>query len=200
MTVTIDYFYGIGSPWAFIGLEPFVALARRFDAEIRPYLIPLIEENGAIYSRNRPEARRVYGRTDLKRWAALRGKKLDLDNRAGLSDPTPAGFLALAAQLEGQDWLRLTAALQEALWVRAEDIGNADVRRAIADAAGFDGAALEARAQQDDVQGVWKSNYAVAKAAGVFGLPTFRYDGELYWGQDSLPFLERHLNGENPAH
>jgi len=38
--------------------------------------------------------------------------------------------------------------------------------------------------------------YVFDLSAGVFGFPTFRYDGELYWGQDSLPFLERHLNGE----
>ena len=102
----------------------------------------------------------------------------------------------IAAQLDGKDWIGLTKALQEAFWSRAEDIGNADVRKAIADAAGFDGAALEARAQQSDVQELWRANYDTAKAAGVFGFPTFRYDGELYWGQDSLPFLERHLNGE----
>ncbi|HEX8044420.1 2-hydroxychromene-2-carboxylate isomerase [Rhizobium sp.] len=196
MTKTIDYFFGIGSPWAFIGLEPFTALATRFGADIRPFVIPLVEENGAIFSRNRPEPRRAYWFKDLKRWAALRGKGLDLDNRAGLTDPTPAGLTVIAAQLDGKDWIGLTKALQEAFWSRAEDIGNADVRRAIADAAGFDGAALEARSQQSDVQELWRSNYDTAKAAGVFGFPTFRYDGELYWGQDSLPFLERHLNGE----
>lgn len=196
MTKTIDYFFGIGSPWAFIGLEPFTALAARFGAEIRPYVIPLVEENGAIFSRNRPEPRRAYWFKDLKRWAALRGKTLELDNRTGLSDPTPAGLTVIAATLEGEDWVSLTAALQEAFWSRAEDIGNAEVRKAIADAAGFDGAALETRAQQSDVQERWRSNYELAKTAGVFGFPTFRYDGELYWGQDSLPFLERHLNGE----
>ncbi len=89
--------------------------------------------------------------------------------------------------------------MQEAFWVGAEDIGNAEVRKTIADAAGFDGAALEERAQRNDIQSIWRSNYDVAKAAGVFGFPTFRYDGELYWGQDSLPFLERHLKGEKPV-
>lgn len=199
MTVTIDYFFGIGSPWAFIGLEPFAALADRFEAEIRPCIIPLIEENGAIYSRNRPEARRAYWTQDLKRWAAVRGKVLDFDHRTGLSDPTPAGFLVIAAQLEGLNWLGLTRALQSAFWEQAEDIGDAAVRQRVADAAGFDGAALESRAQDNDVQEVWRSNYVYAKAAGVFGLPSFRYDGELYWGQDSLPFLERHLKGDKLA-
>lgn len=196
MTKTIDYFFGIASPWAFIGLDAFVALASDHNATIRPHVIPLIEANGAIYSRNRPEARRAYWTKDLKRWAAVRGKVLNFENRAALSDPTPAGFMVIAAIDAGQDWLKLTSALQEALWARGEDIGKADVRRAIADAAGFDGASLDEQGQSDAVQAIWKANQDTARADGVFGLPTYRYEGELYWGQDSLPFLERHLKGE----
>lgn len=196
MTKHIDYFFGIGSPWAFIGLEPFSKLAHEHDATIRPFVIPLIEDNGAIYSRNRPEARRAYWMKDLQRWAALRGKPLTLDNRAALSDPTPAGFMVIVAIESGQDWLRLAAALQEAFWGRGEDIGNADIRRAIANLAGFDGDQLERQGQREAIQAIWKSNYETARAAGVFGLPTYRYEGELYWGQDSLPFLDRHLKGE----
>ncbi|MBB3286788.1 MULTISPECIES: DsbA family protein [unclassified Rhizobium] len=196
MAKTIDYFFGIGSPWAYIGLEPFAALAARHDATIRPYVISLIEDNGAIYSRNRPEARRAYWTKDLKRWAALRGKVLNLENRSGLSDPTPAGMMVIAAIEKGADWLKLTGALQEAFWTRGEDIGKADVRRAIADAAGLDATALEAFAESPAAQSIWTSNIGIAKAAGVFGFPTFRFEDELYWGQDSLPFLERHLNGE----
>jgi 2-hydroxychromene-2-carboxylate isomerase len=196
MTKTIDYFFGIGSPWAFIGLEPFVALASQHGASIRPYVIPLIEDNGAIYSRNRPEARRAYWLKDLARWAALRGKTLNFQNRAALSDPTPAGLMVIAAIDAGDDWLGLTSALQQAFWARAEDIGKAEVRHSIAAALGLDGAALERKAQGDAVQSIWKTNYEIAKSAGVFGLPTFRYEDELYWGQDSLPFLERHLKGE----
>jgi 2-hydroxychromene-2-carboxylate isomerase len=198
MSKQIDYFFGIGSPWAFIGLDAFSALAERFGAEIKPFVIRLPEENGGIFAKNRPEARRAYWTRDLKRWAAYRGKTLNFEGRAPLSDPTPAGLLVIAAQLEGKDWLGLTKALQESFWSQAKDIGNADIRIAIANSAGFDGEALEARAQKDDVKAAWTDNYDIAKAAGVFGFPTFRYEGELYWGQDSLPFLERHLNGEKP--
>ncbi|WP_431324269.1 2-hydroxychromene-2-carboxylate isomerase [Rhizobium sp. YTU87027] len=196
MAKTIDYFFGIGSPWAYIGLEPFAALAARHEATIRPYVISLIEDNGAIYSRNRPEARRAYWTKDLKRWAALRGKVLNFENRSSLSDPTPAGMLVIAAIEKGADWLKLTGALQEAFWTRGEDIGKAEVRQAIADAAGLDATALEGFAQSAAAQSIWTSNIGIAKAAGVFGFPTFRFEDELYWGQDSLPFLERHLNGE----
>lgn len=85
--------------------------------------------------------------------------------------------------------------MQAPYWSRKADIGDSAVRRPIIEAAGFDADALEARAAQDDVAALWQSNREVAKEAGVFGLPTFRYQGELYWGQDSLPFLERHLEG-----
>lgn len=196
MTKTIDYFFGVGSPWAFIGLVPFAELAAKQNAVIKPYVIPLIEDNGGIYSRNRPEARRAYWMKDLKRWAALRGKVLNFENRETLSDPTPAGFMLIAAIENGQDWLTLASALQEAFWTGGEDIGNAAVRRSIADGEGFDGAALDEQGASEAVQAVWKTNYETAKAAGVFGLPTYRYEDELYWGQDSLPFLERHLKGE----
>lgn len=126
-------------------------LAKEQGATIRPHVIPLIEENGGIYSRNRPEARRAYWIRDLKRWAALRGKVLNFDNRAALSDPAPAGLIVAAAIETGDDWFKLAVALQEAFWVRGEDIGNADVRRAIATAAGFDAAALDKHGQSDAV-------------------------------------------------
>ncbi|NWJ27491.1 DsbA family protein [Rhizobium sp. RM] len=196
MTKTIDYFFSVGSPWAYIGLEAFAALAREQGATIRPHVIPLIEDNGGIYSRNRPEARRAYWTKDLKRWAAVRGKELSLDNRADLSDPTPAGLMVLAAIQSGQDWLKLTAVLQQAFWGRGDDIGNTGVRRSIADAAGFDGAALDELAESDAIQTIRDADFEIAKTSGVFGLPTYGYEGELYWGQDSLPFLERHLKGE----
>ena len=198
MTKSIDYFFSIGSPWSFIGLEAFAALARRHEAEIKPYLATVVEENGGILSRNKPEARRAYGTRDLKRWSRARGKVLRIDGRPALSDPTPASRLVIAAHLDGKDWLALTAALQDAFWVRAEDIGQPEVREAVAIRAGFQGGALRARESDEDVDGKWASDRDHAVRSGVFGFPTFGYDGEIYWGQDNLAFLEQHLKGERP--
>ncbi|WP_457580717.1 DsbA family protein [Ensifer canadensis] len=198
MTKNIDYFFSIGSPWSFIGLGTFVALARQHNAEITPYLATLVEENGGIFSRNRPEARRAYGTRDLKRWSRVRGRDLLLDGRPPLADPSPASRMVIAAYLDGKDWLALTAALQEAFWVRAEDIGRSEVREAVATRAGFDGGALLAREAAADVSEKWAGDRDHAVKSGVFGFPTFGYDGEIYWGQDNLPFLDRHLQGERP--
>ncbi|MFB2605012.1 2-hydroxychromene-2-carboxylate isomerase, partial [Rhizobium phaseoli] len=163
-----------------------------------PYMTTVVEENGGIFSRNRPEIRRAYWTRDLKRWARVRGKELRLEHRPELSDPTPASLFVIAAYLDGQDWIGVTRALQHALWSEARDIGKADVREAIVTAAGFDGAALLRRQADDDVQNKWSADRMHARDSGVFGFPSYVYDGELYWGQDNLPFLERHLRGDKP--
>jgi 2-hydroxychromene-2-carboxylate isomerase len=198
VTRTVEYFFSVGSPWSYIGLDAFLELARRNDVEIKPYLTTVVEENGGIFSRNRPEARRAYWTRDLKRWARLRGKTLLLDDRPQLSDPSPASLSIIAHYLDGGDWVALTRAFQEAFWAGGQDIGLAEVRGKIADASGVDGARLLRREQDEDVRAKWALDRAHAVQSGVFGFPTFVYDGEIYWGQDNLPFLERHLAGERP--
>lgn len=193
MTQRIDYFFGLGSPWAYIGLEPFVALARAQGAEIVPHAIPLIEENGGIYSRNRPPARKAYWFTDLRRWAALRGVTLAFEGREALSSVAPAEDLVIAAWLRGEDWLSLARGFHQAFWGRAEDIGTPEVRARITAAAGLDPVALEAAAQGPEVARRRAESREAARDAGVFGLPSYLVAGELFWGQDSLPFLEAHL-------
>lgn len=196
MTARIDYFFGLGSPWAYVGLEPLVALARAQGATLVPHVIPLIEENGGIYSRNRPAARKAYWLEDLKRWARLRGVSLAFAGREALSDIGPAQDLVVAAALQGQDWLALARALHAAFWGRAEDIGAAEVRARIASGLGLDVAALEAFAKGPEVAARKAESLDLARRSGVFGLPSYLVEGKLFWGQDSLPFLERHLQGE----
>ncbi|MDD2867386.1 2-hydroxychromene-2-carboxylate isomerase [Neomegalonema sp.] len=190
----IGYFFGLGSPWAYLGLDPLLELSARYGARLDPRPISLIEENGGIYSRNRPEVRRAYWFKDLRRWAELRGKTLKLEGRTGLSDPSPANFVVLAALARGEDWIAPTRILQKAFWEEGLDIGDARVRSGLLSAAGLDAEALEAEARGERVRKAWSENLDLARSAGVFGIPTHLLEGELYWGQDNLFFLERHLS------
>ena len=196
MTQRIDYFFGLGSPWAYVGLDAFVALARAEGAEIVPHVIGLIEENGGIYSRNRPPARRAYWTTDLKRWAARRGVALEFAGREALSPIAPAEDLVIAAWVGGQDWLALARAFHQAFWGRAEDIGSPEIRARILESVGLDQDALEAAAKIPAVAQRRAESLDLARKAGVFGLPSYLVGDELFWGQDSLGFLESHLKGE----
>lgn len=199
MTQQIDYFFSLGSPWAYIGLDTFTELADAHGAHIVPHLVPLITENGGIYSRDRPAARRAYWHADLKRWAGYRGVTLQFEGREALSDTTPATDLVIAAWLRGDDWLALARAFHQAFWGRAEDIGDAGIRARLTEAAGLDPAALEALAGGPEVADRKAESHRIALEAGVFGLPSYLTGGELFWGQDSLPFLAVRLKAAQQA-
>ncbi len=93
MTKLVEYFFSIGSPWSCTSVSTLSSTSRsKYDVVIKPYLTTVVEENGGIFSRNRPEIRRAYWTRDLQRWARVRHKKLLLENRPELGDPTPASL------------------------------------------------------------------------------------------------------------
>ena len=47
-----------------------------------------------------------------------------------------------------------------------------------------------------EVKAELKSNTEAAIAAGVFGVPSFEVDGNLFWGLDALPMLRAYLAGD----
>ena len=79
------------------------------------------------------------------------------------------------------------------MWVEERNIADADTLRDIARQTGLDGDALLAAADTDPVKETYAANTEAALTAGVFGAPTYIFDGILYWGQDRLDFLERAL-------
>ena len=42
-----------------------------------------------------------------------------------------------------------------------------------------------------------KSNVQEALSKGVFGVPSFVIGDELFWGNDSIPYMESYLNSED---
>jgi 2-hydroxychromene-2-carboxylate isomerase len=54
-------------------------------------------------------------------------------------------------------------------------------------------AACMDKSQTQVVQEKYEAYTEQAIAAGVFGAPSYVVDGEIFWGQDRLDFLERRL-------
>ena len=43
-------------------------------------------------------------------------------------------------------------------------------------------------------EATYRANTEAAIAAGVFGAPFYVVDGEVFWGQDRLDYLDDHLD------
>lgn len=90
-------------------------------------------------------------------------------------------------------------ALYRATWSDGLEMSDpAVIAKALTDA-GFDGAAMVAKTKDPAVKERLKTNTADAIEAGVFGVPTFVVNGELFFGQDRLKDVERFLDGNDPA-
>jgi 2-hydroxychromene-2-carboxylate isomerase len=84
-------------------------------------------------------------------------------------------------------------AVYDAIWVQGKDMGNPEVVRDVLAEAGLDAAALLSLSQDAAVKAELVANTDAAVERGVFGAPTLFMDGEMYFGQDRLDFVEEAL-------
>ena len=76
-----------------------------------------------------------------------------------------------------------------ALWTTGTDPADPKAFAALCGELGVDQAALGTTEVKDRL----RRNTDEAAALGVFGVPTFAVDGELFWGNDSIEFLNAFL-------
>lgn len=193
----LEAFYGISSPWAYLGARRAEAIAREAGVALVLRPIRIIEANGGIPLRSRPDARQRYHAVELDRWRRFLGIPLNLKPEFyPCRTIEPAALAVIAAQREGLDAFAFSFAVQRALWAEDRDIADLDTLRAIARATvGARGEALVCEPQPDPIVAQWHANLSEAERLGIFGTPTYVVDGELFWGQDRLDFVARALAG-----
>lgn len=191
---TLDLWFDPVSPYAWLGLR---SLDRLDAAGLRVRPIPvlfagLLKAHGNLGPAEVP-AKRTYLFRDVMREAARRG----LPFAGPPGHPfNPLLALRMCTALAADDERRrLALALVTACWEHGEDIADAKVAARLADAAGFDGQALVERAASPGVKQALAAATDAAIAAGIFGVPTFALDGELFWGGDRIDTLLWHLDG-----
>lgn len=172
-------------------------LRERFDLAIEPVPVlfaGLLEANGQLGPAEiRPKAKWM-ARNTLRK-AAILGVRM----RPPPSHPFRPLLPLRVSSLDLAEAEReaLIAALFGATWSEQLDVSEPEVVAWVADAVGLDGAALVEQAGAQAIKDRLRGQTDAAIARGVFGVPTFEVEGELFWGYDDLPYLERFLAGED---
>jgi 2-hydroxychromene-2-carboxylate isomerase len=198
MTITVDYYMTLNSPWTFIGSALFAEIAARNNVtvNVKPAKFgPIFEQTGGLPLPKRSPQRRAYRIMELKRWREVRGIPLTLEPKYFPCDDTAAARLIIAAKLQGKDAHKLSLELGRAIWEREETLVDPDTVASAAKRAGVDAAAVRAAGPSDAELDALHDQYTKeAVTAGVFGAPSFVLpSGEIFWGQDRLELLERAL-------
>ena len=200
VTVYIDY----KSPYAYLAKDLAYGLEHEQAALLRwlPYVLDIpsflgsarVDTDGHVLeeSRNAHQWRRVrYSYMDCRRQARKHGLVIRGPQKIWDSSLAAAGMLY--AQRAGDAvFRRYHDIVFERFWRRELDIEDSAVIAAVLTEAGADGTAFPAQAQAgcDEVAEISRA----AEALGVFGVPTFVVDGELFWGSEHLPDIRAMLS------
>ena len=82
MSVTIDYYMSLTSPWTYMGSALFAEIARRNNAtvNVKPAKFgPIFEKTGGLPLPKRSPERRAYRLMELKRWREVLGIPINLE-------------------------------------------------------------------------------------------------------------------------
>jgi 2-hydroxychromene-2-carboxylate isomerase len=199
----LSCYYSLSSPWAYFGGPKLQDIVRRHRVRLvlKPFdFQEVVPRTGGVPLRTRPEPRRSYHALELARWRDYLGMSLNLMPKHYPQDGRPAGWnkppgwMVIAAQERALDAQRLSHALLRALWAEERDTADPAVRIAVANEHGLPGEELQREETGARVQALYKAYSEEAERLGVFGAPTYVLNGERFWGQDRLDFLDRALD------
>lgn len=198
MTKDIDLYFDFISPYAYVAWFELARLCEAHECTIHAYPVlfaALLDAHGTKGPAEVP-AKRVYVFKDAFRKA----------HRAGLPPLTPPPShpfnplhaLRAVASAKVDERATLITALYRATWAGAGGVDSLERVRDVASAAGLRGEEIAARAASQEAKDAVRANTERAVARGVFGVPTMLYQGELFWGVDSLPHLADMIEGKDP--
>lgn len=201
MAATIDYYFATQSPWTYLGHERFVRIAREAGATVRVRPADygkVFPVSGGLPLGKRAPQRQAYRLVELRRFSEFLGIALNPQPRFFPVAGDDAARLIIA--VDGQDGedaaLRLSGAVFAAVWAQEKDIASADVLAQLLRECGLPAGRLD-ESRSSSVQQRYDANSAAAIDAGVFGAPSYVVEGEIFWGQDRLDFLQRKLRTMN---
>jgi 2-hydroxychromene-2-carboxylate isomerase len=197
MTKTIEFIFDFGSPNAYLAYHALQPILARTGAAL--VLTPCLL--GGIF-------KGTGNRAPMEAFADIRGK-IDYDmlemrrfvarhglTRYRINPNFPINTLQLmrgmiAAGPAAQH--TYVEAVLAAMWEDGKAMGDPAVVAAVLREAGLDADAILAAAQTDAVKQALVANTKNAVERGVFGIPTFFVDGEMYFGKERLGQMEEFL-------
>jgi 2-hydroxychromene-2-carboxylate isomerase len=198
MSKTVDYYLAANSPWSYLGHARFQAMAKATGAQVRVKPVDLAGQvfpvSGGLPLPQRAAQRRAYRLVELARFKEVLNVPLNIEPAFFPVNPTPASLLIIATQMQhGQERaMDLTGAVLRAVWAQERNIADSATLLALLKELDLPTTLLE-DSQLPDVKAHFQTYTEEAIACGVFGAPSYVIDGEIFWGQDRLDFVQRCL-------
>jgi len=206
----IDYYVSLQSPWTYLGHERICQYASKAGATLSIWPVNFAEvfsETGGLPLPRRSLQRRNYRMLELQRWREHLAIPLNLDPKYFPVNERLASLcvVGLREQADNSEQpspsvdsaaVRFAGSVLEAVWKEEQDVSDESVLRRLLENAGADPEKVLTAASNGEFDKSHGSDTRNAIELGVFGAPAYRVDGELFWGQDRLPFVASKLGLE----
>ncbi|MDP2619152.1 MAG: 2-hydroxychromene-2-carboxylate isomerase [Hyphomicrobiales bacterium] len=193
MAVEVSYFFSMISPFAYIGHDPFMALAAKYDLAVhyRPMMLgEVFAETGGLPLGKRHPLRQAYRLIELQRWREKRGLKFKLKPDHWPFDCGLADRVVIAICEAGQNPGPFMALGFHAIWVEDRNLADDSVVADVLEAAQMKSGPLIKAAKEDRTGELYRQYTDEAIERGCFGSPCYVLNDEPFWGQDRVDLLE----------
>jgi 2-hydroxychromene-2-carboxylate isomerase len=184
MALSVDWYFDFVSPYSYIALHRL----REIPAPIiyKPVLFAgLLNHFGQKGPAEIPAKRRW-----TYRWCEWWAKELGIPFRFPASHPfNPLHHLRLALACDSRP--EAVKRIFEATWMSGEDATDPGRFSKLCAELKVDASRLS------EMKDALRNNTEEAAARGVFGVPSFVADGEVFWGADAIGFLNAFLSDRN---
>jgi carboxymethylenebutenolidase len=195
---TVDYYFAPQSPWAYLGHQRLADIVQCTGATVRVMPIDLggkvFPISGGLPLGQRAPQRLAYRLVELQRFSQHLNVPLNLKPKYFPVGGDDAARLIIAADIAqgAAAAMAIAGAILAACWAQDRNMADDKVLAELLSEQGLPAQLMDASRSQA-VQERYEACTQAAIDAGVFGAPSYGVDGELFWGQDRLDFVERAL-------
>jgi 2-hydroxychromene-2-carboxylate isomerase len=196
MGKSVDFYFDFGSPAAYLAWTQLPRLCADTGAALnyKPMLLGGVFQATGNRAPITVPLKGSYLFEDLGRFAERYGVVLNRNPHFPVNTVT---LMRMATGLQMRADPRFdayVAAMFEAMWVSAKNLGDSATVAEVLAAAGVDAAGLMALAADPAVKDQLRADTEAAVARGIFGAPTLFVGAKMYWGQDRLDFVREALS------
>ena len=196
--IQINYFMSHGSPWTFLGHNRLGKIIKKFNVKLNMYPVnygKIFPISGGLPVSNRSPQRQKMRLQELKRWSDFLRVNLIPQPKFFPSKSILPSLIIIAAKIKktNKDF-DLAQNIMNALWVQDLDIDDENILSKILQQTGLSSKEILSCTKSDECKNLFEEYTNLAIKENVFGAPTYILEDQIYWGQDRLDFVERHLS------